>query len=98
MTHNEFQRLLNEFNIDPKIAHCLSLLFEMISDLNKQQTDTGKLMIGFANSLKGFVDLNEATQKKIIALASGNYRIEDARVGSVPFTPDEIAANRRKKN
>jgi intergrase/recombinase len=88
LTFNEFQRELIKRNIEPNTAYMLTLLYERMGELIKQQDDTAKMLLLFAKNMQGLVVLNEQTQNNLKRLAVGR-KVDGVDVYSVAIDPME---------
>lgn len=97
MTGNQFRKELNDKNVDPRVAYFLTILFEQNAEIARQLTDCAKMQVQLANAVQQFVGLNEAMNKKIVAIATGKYTTDGISVQSVAYSPEEIAQSREQK-
>lgn len=72
MTFNQFQKELQRRGIDPQNAFMFTLIYERMIHMAKEQEDAAKAILALANTISGFVELHEATEKKLRDVQRGN--------------------------
>lgn len=85
---NEFQRELQKRNIDPQSAYMFTLIYERLAHMANEIEQTAKAVLAIANTVSGFVQLNEAMEKKLQHVARG-MGADGIDVRSVANDPDE---------
>lgn len=71
LTFNQFQAALKRHNVDPKIGYFLTMLFERQTHMANELEQMAKVVLSMANSLQGFVELNEVMQKRVERISRG---------------------------
>lgn len=88
MTFNEFQREIQKRDIPLQQAYIFTLIYERLAHMANEVEQTAKVVLMLANTVQGFVELNEETQKKMQRIARG-MGADGVDVQSVMPDPDE---------
>lgn len=86
MQHNEFQRRLEDAHLSDQAMYLLSYLFESHKATMASVDRATTVMLAMANTIEGFVGLNEQTMLELRRLQRGN---QDAVVESVRNDPED---------
>jgi hypothetical protein len=86
-TFNEFVRELNKAELSATEKYFFAMLYERFGDVLKSNDDTAKVVLQLAETMKNFVQLNEAMEKKLQRLARGQ-NTDGVDVSSVVNKPE----------
>jgi hypothetical protein len=88
LTFNQFQKELRQMNVDGKTAYFLTMIYERLIDTENQLMTCARLVESMADSMQGFVELNEAQQREMRKVLRGG-RPDGIEVESVAIKPEE---------
>jgi len=91
MDWNSFNRELQNRVSDPGTRYMLGLIYERLLDISKQTDAAGGIMLAFAETIKGFVELSEtqdARVKDLHKMVTG--QVDGVSLQSVPITNDDL--------
>lgn len=71
LTFNQFQAALEKHDVDPKIRYFLTMIFERQTHMANDLETMAKVVLQLANSVQGFVELHEATQRQVKRISRG---------------------------
>lgn len=86
-TFNEFIRELNKAELSDTEKYFFAMLYERFSDVLTSNDNTAKVVLEMANTMKSFVQLNEAMEQKLQRLARGQSE-DGIEVSSVVNKPE----------
>lgn len=84
LSHIEFQRELQKYNVDKGQAIIFTMLYERVMDLSQQVEMCARLLNEVVDSVKGFAELHEKTQAQIKKFERRN-EVEGVSVQSEKF-------------
>lgn len=91
-TFNQFQKELQKRNISPENAFMFSLIYERLIHMAHEQESAAKAILAMAETISGFVELHEATEKKLESVRRGG------RPDGVDVYSESVVDDPDKKN
>jgi hypothetical protein len=87
MQYNEFQRRLNDAHLSDQAMFLLGFLYESHTELAKQHTEIGHVLLSLANTIQQFIGLNEKTLLELRRVQQ--HGVDGVEVCSVRNDPED---------
>ena len=88
LTFNQFQMELRKRGIKEQEAYMFTLVYERLIETEKQLEIAARLISDMADSMQGFVQLNEIQQRELRKFIRGG-RPDGVEVESVAYDPKD---------
>lgn len=71
MNFNQFQRELQQRDIDPKVAFMLTLVYEQVNEMSTRLNDCASVLLEMAKTIDALTKLSEDTRTKLRKVERG---------------------------